>query len=78
LSAVPLQALNEKELGNVAYKAKKFDEALVHYNRAIELEPDNIVFYNNKSGTARWLVRYGQVVGELWPGGWRGQVVGKV
>lgn len=45
------QALAAKEHGNAAYKAKKFEEALAHYNKAIEVQPDNIVFYNNKSGT---------------------------
>jgi len=42
-------ALKEKEAGNEAYKKKDFETALNHYNKAIELEPTNIVFRNNKS-----------------------------
>ena len=46
------QALAEKELGNAAYKSKKFEEAKSHYRKAMELDPTNIVFYNNLAG--RW------------------------
>ena len=45
-----VQALKEKELGNTAYKKKEFEEALKHYERAIELDPDNITFITNKAG----------------------------
>ncbi|XP_076655906.1 stress-induced phosphoprotein 1 [Halictus rubicundus] len=41
------EALNEKELGNEAYKKKSFEEALAHYNRAIELEPTEIIYQLN-------------------------------
>ena len=44
------QALAEKELGNAAYKSKKFEEAKSHYRKAMELDPTNIVFYNNLAG----------------------------
>lgn len=43
------EALKEKELGNAAYKKKEFTEALQHYDRAIELDPDNITFMTNKA-----------------------------
>ncbi|MCP9259789.1 putative Stress-induced-phosphoprotein 1 [Dirofilaria immitis] len=43
------EALKEKELGNEAYKQRNFDEAVKHYEKAIELDPTNIVFYNNKA-----------------------------
>merc|ERR1711962_877788 len=42
-------ALNEKDLGNKAYKSKNFPKAHHHYGNAIDLDPDNIVFYTNKS-----------------------------
>lgn len=40
-------AKKEKELGNEAYKKKNFDEALLHYNKAIEFDPTDITFQNN-------------------------------
>lgn len=43
------KALAEKELGNAAYKSRDFVTAHNHYDRAIELDPTNIVFYTNKS-----------------------------
>ncbi|XP_064621757.1 stress-induced-phosphoprotein 1-like isoform X2 [Lineus longissimus] len=43
------QALEEKEKGNAAYRAKEFDQALDHYGKAIELDPTNVAFYTNKA-----------------------------
>jgi stress-induced-phosphoprotein 1 len=42
--------LKEKDLGNEAYKKKDFVMAHKHYDKAIELEPTNVTFYNNKAG----------------------------
>jgi stress-induced-phosphoprotein 1 len=44
-------ALNEKDLGNEAYKKKDFALAHKHYDKAIELDPYNIAFHTNKAGT---------------------------
>jgi tetratricopeptide (TPR) repeat protein len=35
-------------LGNDAFAAKKYDEAIVFYAEAIALDPDNAVFYSNR------------------------------
>merc|ERR1712142_389089 len=36
------QAMEEKQLGNTAYKSKNFETALEHYSKAIELDPSNM------------------------------------
>ena len=52
-------ALKAKELGNKAYKSKKFKEAIKHYDEAIVLDPTDITFYNNKGGECGWcMVKY--------------------
>lgn len=41
------EAEKEKQLGNDAYKRKDFDVAIQHYQKAIELEPKNLLFRSN-------------------------------
>ncbi|KAL6260272.1 hypothetical protein P5V15_007804 [Pogonomyrmex californicus] len=41
------KALEEKKLGNEAYKKKNFEEALQHYNKAVELDSTEIVYLLN-------------------------------
>jgi len=36
-----------KDAGNTAYKAKQFDEAVGHYEKAIAVLPDEITYHNN-------------------------------
>lgn len=43
------QAYKEKELGNDAYKKKEFEMAIQHYNKAIELYPEDISFLTNRA-----------------------------
>ena len=38
-----------KEKGNLAYKKKNWQEALDHYNQALELNPNEITYINNKA-----------------------------
>eukprot|EP00398_MALV-I-01_sp_L67-1_P000484 gene484-491_t len=38
-----------KKAGNDLYKAKKFDEAIAEYDKAIEAQPNDITYYNNKA-----------------------------
>ncbi|XP_075225608.1 stress-induced phosphoprotein 1 [Lycorma delicatula] len=47
LSPAEREAKTEKNLGNEAYKKKDFETALKNYNRAIELHPTEITYYNN-------------------------------
>lgn len=39
----------EKNLGNEAYKKKNFDAAINHYDKAIEIDPTEVLYYNNKA-----------------------------
>lgn len=41
------QALQEKDQGNEFYKKKDFDNALKHYQKAIDSDPTDITFYTN-------------------------------
>lgn len=39
-----------KDLGNKAFQAKNFEEAIRNYSEAINLNPNDHVFYSNRSG----------------------------
>ena len=41
-------AQKAKELGNAAYKARKFEEAIKHYDAAIQLDNSDISFLTNR------------------------------
>ncbi|RLU23036.1 hypothetical protein DMN91_005314 [Ooceraea biroi] len=41
------KAMEEKKLGNEAYKKRGFEEALQHYNTAVELDPTEIIYLLN-------------------------------
>ena len=40
-------ARKSKVLGNDSYKKRDFETAIVHYEKAIELDPQDITYYNN-------------------------------
>lgn len=42
-------AAKEKSIGNELYKAKKFDEAIEHYNKAIQLDATDMTLLSNKA-----------------------------
>jgi len=58
------QAKREKELGNEAYKKKDFTAALVHYQKAIQLDPTDITFYNNVAAVYFEQKEYDKVIAE--------------
>uniref|UniRef100_A0A1I7UEK7 TPR_REGION domain-containing protein n=1 Tax=Caenorhabditis tropicalis TaxID=1561998 RepID=A0A1I7UEK7_9PELO len=41
--------MTQNDLGNAAYRIKEFVTAHAHYDKAIELDPTSISFYNNKA-----------------------------
>lgn len=43
-------AAAEKAKGNEAYKARRFEEALTHYDAAVQLDDSDISFLTNKCG----------------------------
>ncbi|XP_062502181.1 stress-induced-phosphoprotein 1-like [Corticium candelabrum] len=43
------EAVNEKELGNAAYKNREFESALRHYSKAAELDPTNMTYLSNRA-----------------------------
>lgn len=47
LSPEKRAALEEKTKGNEAYKKKDFETALIHYNKAVELDPTDITYSLN-------------------------------
>ena len=42
-----MQAKKEKEAGNAEYKAKNFEKAIEHYQKAIALDPNDMTFKTN-------------------------------
>lgn len=42
-----------KAQGTVAYKARKFEEAIEHYSKAWELYPKDVTFLTNLSGKSK-------------------------
>ncbi|KAJ3052160.1 hypothetical protein HK097_006806 [Rhizophlyctis rosea] len=52
----------EKDLGNQAYKKRKFDEALDHYNKAFELDATNIPVLTNKATALYEAGRYDEAI----------------
>ncbi|KAJ1911384.1 Hsp90 cochaperone [Mycoemilia scoparia] len=57
-----MEALEEKTKGNAAYKKRDFDTALVHYNKAIELDPYDVTYYNNKAAVYFELGQYDECI----------------
>ena len=44
------KAEQKKKEGNELYKARKFEEALKAYDEAIALDPNELLYLNNKAG----------------------------
>ena len=42
-------AIEQKNLGNDFYKKKNFEQAILHYNKAIELNPNEMTFLTNRA-----------------------------
>ena len=42
-------AEDEKNAGNEAFKRQKYEEALIHYSKAIALDASNHVYFSNRA-----------------------------
>ncbi|KAJ2883894.1 Hsp90 cochaperone, partial [Coemansia asiatica] len=62
VAAKKAQAAEAKNLGNSAYKARKFEEALEHYSKAIELDGSDITFWNNKAAVYFEMGKYNECI----------------
>jgi len=58
------KALEEKEAGNDLFKKKQFSEALVHYNKAREIDPKNATFVNNAATALFYMGDYDKCIEE--------------
>mmetsp|Transcript_3508 Transcript_3508/g.13414 ORF Transcript_3508/g.13414 Transcript_3508/m.13414 type:complete len:562 (-) Transcript_3508:113-1798(-) len=56
--------MQEKLKGNQAYLKKDFDAALMHYSKAIELDPKNITFHLNKASVCIETGKYDECIKE--------------
>lgn len=55
-------AVQCKQKGNELYKSKKFDEAQAAYDEAIELDPTNMTFVNNKAAVYFTAKKYDECI----------------
>eukprot|EP00276_Gloeochaete_wittrockiana_P003299 CAMPEP_0184646954 /NCGR_PEP_ID=MMETSP0308-20130426/3778_1 /TAXON_ID=38269 /ORGANISM="Gloeochaete witrockiana, Strain SAG 46.84" /LENGTH=576 /DNA_ID=CAMNT_0027077481 /DNA_START=36 /DNA_END=1766 /DNA_ORIENTATION=+ len=56
------QSLEEKEKGNEAYRARKFEEALEHYSKGVELDPLNETFLTNRAAVYFEQAKYDECI----------------
>ncbi|EAX91205.1 TPR Domain containing protein [Trichomonas vaginalis G3] len=56
------EAEAEKEEGNKLFKEGNIEGAIEHYDKAIEIEPHNVTFYNNKATALTKLKKYQEAV----------------
>ncbi|EFA86755.1 tetratricopeptide-like helical domain-containing protein [Heterostelium album PN500] len=52
------RALDAKNKGNAAFSAKKYEEAVQHFDEAISLDPSNQILYSNRSACYNALNQY--------------------
>ena len=41
--------MEHKNEGNKHFKAGKYEDAIISFTKAIEVDPDNAIFYSNRS-----------------------------
>ena len=58
----PKEALEWKDKGNNLLKQHKYDEAIEAYTKAIEIDPNNAIFYSNRAQVQIKLENYGLAI----------------
>eukprot|EP00921_Rhytidocystis_pertsovi_P011057 GHVQ01017816.1.p1 GENE.GHVQ01017816.1~~GHVQ01017816.1.p1 ORF type:complete len:549 (-),score=83.33 GHVQ01017816.1:1872-3518(-) len=53
-----------KDKGNKLYKERKFEEALEMYDKAMEVNPDDIIYHNNKAAVYLEMTEYDKCLAE--------------
>ncbi|KAJ2789000.1 Hsp90 cochaperone, partial [Coemansia helicoidea] len=61
-AAAKRQAEDAKAQGNAAYKARRFDDALESYGKAIELDGTDITYWNNKAAVYFEMGRFDECI----------------
>jgi stress-induced-phosphoprotein 1 len=56
------KATEYKSLGNDAFKNKNYEQAIEHFTKAIEFNPNDHVFYSNRSASYLNLQQYSKAL----------------
>jgi len=59
------EAERAKAKGNDEFQKKNFEAALTHYNKAIELDPKELIFYSNKAAALIELKKYDDAIAAI-------------
>jgi tetratricopeptide (TPR) repeat protein len=51
-------AEQHRQKGNICFERKQYEEALCHYTEAIKLDPNNHIYYSNRSSCYYYLKKY--------------------
>jgi tetratricopeptide (TPR) repeat protein len=54
----------QKKLGNDAFAAKKYQEAINYYTEAVKLDPENAIYYSNRSACYAFLKKWPEALNE--------------
>ena len=67
-AAAKKQAEEEKKLGAEAYKARDFEKAIIHFQKAWDVYPKDITFLTNLAAAARVNVTIDDTYGDFLTG----------
>jgi len=64
VSSEEKRAEDEKNKGNESYKNKNFEQAIKHYNAAMEINPNNITYLNNRAAVYLEMGKYDESIAD--------------